>query len=156
MSAITITFGDQAENHKGMQIIGKMAEKGFTPEDLRSAQAKFEKQGYLTEFVDLCPFAESPTDPAAVLVVRKGADCLLQRQGKTRQELFDELRHLDWDSKAFMYGRVVDKHARHNLCFHDEEQAPDYETGKGRVIAWKSVPLLDITKKELTRFVENA
>lgn len=30
MSAITITFGDRAENHKGMQIVGKEAEHGFT------------------------------------------------------------------------------------------------------------------------------
>ena len=30
MSAVTITFGDQAENHKGMQIIGKMADKGYS------------------------------------------------------------------------------------------------------------------------------
>jgi hypothetical protein len=30
MSSITITFGDQAENHVGMQVIGKAADKGFT------------------------------------------------------------------------------------------------------------------------------
>lgn len=34
MSTFTITFGDQAENHKGMQVIGKMAERGFSPKDL--------------------------------------------------------------------------------------------------------------------------
>jgi hypothetical protein len=30
MSTITITFGDQAENHRGMQKIGKMEEKGYS------------------------------------------------------------------------------------------------------------------------------
>lgn len=34
MSSITITFGDQAENHKGMQIIGTPAEKGYSRQDL--------------------------------------------------------------------------------------------------------------------------
>lgn len=29
-NTITITFGDQAENHVGMQKIGKMANEGFT------------------------------------------------------------------------------------------------------------------------------
>ena len=30
----SLTFGDVAENHKGMQKIGKFCEKGFTVEDL--------------------------------------------------------------------------------------------------------------------------
>jgi hypothetical protein len=37
--SITLTFGDQAENHKGMQIIGQMAETGFDLEDFN--QEKF-------------------------------------------------------------------------------------------------------------------
>jgi len=40
------------------------------------------------------------------------------------KDLYEELSKLDWDSKAFMYGRVVTKHARHNLCFNDEPQDP--------------------------------
>lgn len=38
MSSITITFGDQAENHKGMQIIGAPAERGFSREEITAAQ----------------------------------------------------------------------------------------------------------------------
>jgi hypothetical protein len=41
MSTFTITFGDRAENHQGMQIIGKMAERGFSPEDLRETKDRF-------------------------------------------------------------------------------------------------------------------
>jgi len=37
---------------------------------------------------------------------------------------------------------VVQKHARHNLCFGEQGQAPNYEGGKGRVVAFDSVPLL--------------
>lgn len=46
MSSITITFGDQAENHKGMQIIGKPAEKGFSITELEEAKTLFENKGY--------------------------------------------------------------------------------------------------------------
>ena len=41
-----------------------------------------------------------------------------------------------------MYGRVVNKTARHNLCFDNTAQEPDYEKGKGRIIAYSQVPLL--------------
>jgi hypothetical protein len=34
---------------------------------------------------------------------------------------------LDWDQKAKMYGRVVNKSARYNLCYNLIPQEPDYE-----------------------------
>jgi hypothetical protein len=36
-----------------------------------------------------------------------------------------------------MYGRVVDKKARHNLCFAESGHTAAYEEGKGTVIAYK-------------------
>lgn len=39
-------------------------------------------------------------------------------------DLFNEQKNLDWDTKAYMYGRVVNKHARHNLCFGQDSQDP--------------------------------
>jgi hypothetical protein len=55
-----------------------------------------------------------------------------------------------------MYGRVVEKHARHNLCFDDEGQEPDYENKKGRVVAWKNVALLSRLRKNLGRYLKDA
>jgi hypothetical protein len=66
------------------------------------------------------------------------------------------LMDLDWDSKAFMYGRVVSKHARHNLCFADDGQEPNYEDGKGRVVEWKSVPLLSTLRANLGKYLKGA
>lgn len=43
-----------------------------------------------------------------------------------------------------MYGRVVNKHARHNLCSDEKSQNPNYETGKGTIVSWDTIPL---TKK---------
>lgn len=53
MSSVTITFGDAAENHRGMQIIGSQSEHGFTVDQLRRAQELFEKQGYKCILHDL-------------------------------------------------------------------------------------------------------
>lgn len=51
--AITITFGDQAENHVGMQQIGNMANSGFTINELLLAKARFEQIGCVCEMVNL-------------------------------------------------------------------------------------------------------
>jgi hypothetical protein len=38
---ITITFGDAAENHQGMEQLGLRQEKGFSIDDLSHAKAYF-------------------------------------------------------------------------------------------------------------------
>ena len=43
-STITITFGDQSENHVGMQKIGKLAENGFTINELNTAKKNSKKK----------------------------------------------------------------------------------------------------------------
>ena len=46
METITLTFGEMAENHKGMQIIGKKASKGLSTVELLQIKNNFEKLGY--------------------------------------------------------------------------------------------------------------
>jgi len=53
-----------------------------------------------------------------------------------------------------MYGRVVNKHARHNLCFADYEQDPDYENKKGRVVKFEDVPLTKFVREKLKEITE--
>jgi len=45
---ITITFGDRAENHVGMQKIGQLAENGFSIQDLENAKIYLENKGIIT------------------------------------------------------------------------------------------------------------
>jgi hypothetical protein len=52
-----------------------------------------------------------------------------------------------------MYGRVVTKHARHNLCFAVEPQEPDYAAGKGRVVAFAQTPLLSQARANLSEIL---
>ena len=70
-----------------------------------------------------------------------------------KDKLFLEQDALEKDTKAFMYGRVVNKHARHNLCFGEEHQEPKYEEGKGRVYAFNEVLLLNQIRNKLGEII---
>lgn len=141
----TLTYGDCAENHKGMQIIGTPSTKGYSLDDINKAKTWFESKGASCELHKLNILAEyeSVLPEANLLIVRKGADFILNEIGKNSNDFLNEQDILPKDSKAFMYGRVVNKHARHNLCFGKTYQAPDYEAGKGTVIPFENVPCLE-------------
>lgn len=149
-STITLTFGDQAENHVGMEQLGELVPEGqgFNEEDLNRAYDFFTTQGIAAELYHLHEAVDGMDDlpPAYLLVIRKATEYFLQdapqQRQQRRQTLFQEQAALPADKKAFMYGRVVNKHARWNLCFDTEGKEPDYEAGRGRVIAWDTVPLL--------------
>lgn len=134
---ITITFGDQAENHVGMEKIGQLASEGFTTGDLAEMKARFEADGIVVELIHL----NTPDLPEAqVLIARGAADVILRKNGATSDDMFNEQIALEWDTKAKMRGKVVNKHARHNLCYGETAQEPDYEAGKGRIVAFDNIP----------------
>lgn len=152
LQTFTITFGDAAENHKGMQIIGTKAENGFTFDDLFTIKSKFEDLKYKCELVKL---DYNDSDPASILIIRKGVNALLS-DGMKADDLYMEHLKLDVDKKAFMYGRVVNKSARYNLCFSDFSQEPDYENKKGRIVNFKDVKLTNMIRKNLVKLSPKA
>jgi hypothetical protein len=156
-SATTVTFGDVAENHAGMQRLGAMADRGFTLAELAEARRRFEALGYRCETVDLVEAAGDvgalALAPACVLIVRGGAGAFGEADAIGVEQ--DDLSALR-DTRARMYGRVVDKKARHNLCFGEAGQEPDYEAGRGRVVAFEDVPHLCAVRADLPRFFGEA
>lgn len=146
-STITLTFGDSAENHVGMEKLGTRVAigEGFTPQDLQIFQTNFQGDLYSLQIQD-----ELPT--ASVLVLRNGVQTILSSLGKTSSDLFQEQASLNVDKQAYMYGRVVKKHARWNLCFDEEGHDPDYARGKGRVVAYRDVPITFFLKEALPRY----
>lgn len=58
-------------------------------------------------------------------------------------------------SLAFMYGRVVNKHARWNVCISDYEQEPAYEDGKGRVVNFNNLPITKAIREKLPEYLVN-
>lgn len=150
-STITITFGDCAENHVGMQKLGEIGKEGFSLEDLDTFAKFFESKAtqenkISTEVINLGIEAddEIEQDPAHILVIRNGVSVFCNPE-----ELNKALLELEWDKKALMRGKVVNKHARHNLCFSFEDQEPDYEEGKGRIISFEHIPDLLKVKEGL-------
>jgi len=154
---VTITYGDRAENHVGMQQVGQLAENGFTYADLDSARQKFEALGCECELVDLRSEQDAllrQSLPAAhVLIVHDAVSKLLDSIGKNADDMIVEHNHLNLDKKAFMYGRVVNKSARYNLCFSTFSQEPDYSSGKGRIVDYIDVPLTSHIRDRLPHFI---
>jgi hypothetical protein len=136
----TITFGDQAENHVGMQKIGKASKNGYGYYEVKKIY-KILRKTYKAELVKLHLFTEVDCDKSCVLIIRNGIDFA--------NEMYEEQKKLNYDKKALMKGKVVNKHARHNLCFDEKEQEPDYENGKGRIVSYSQLPFLNKFRNKL-------
>jgi hypothetical protein len=150
---ITITFSERVENNVGMQMIGELADCGFTIEELEAAKLRFEETGCVCELVSLNQDIGINTEPASVLVIRNAVNKFLENQDADSDDLYVQLRDLEWDTKALMYGRVVNKHARSNLCFNDAAQEPNYAQGMGRIIPYDDVNLLKIVRDSLGEYI---
>lgn len=155
--AATLTFGDQGENHRGMQMIGSLAERGFSVEDLNAAKLKFDEAGCDSQLIsleELLPesLRSEETARAYILVVPGGVNAILE-SARGADELFEEQFGLTHDSQAFMYGRVVQKKARHNLCFDEVGQEPDYAEKKGRIVAYRDVPMTARLRESLKSWI---
>ena len=154
-TTMSITFGDRAENHVGMEMIGNLAPEGFSLSDLLQAKSKFELKGCDTELIELHNYLpdniEKEPYKSWVLIVRDGVSVLIRKHNTT--ELYYEQDFLSVDKKAKMRGKVVNKHARWNLCYGEHSQEPDYELGKGRIVGFSEVPILDELRNNMSEFL---
>ncbi len=150
----TLTFGDQGENHAGMQKIGALVDEGLSICEIKKVKDIFEEKGYTTEYFRLNDLLEVKEDveEAGIVVVRNGLSLLLNEVENGPNLFFKEQDKLKKDSKALMRGRVVNKHARYNLCFSDFSQDSDFEKGKGTVVNFKDVELLSIVRDNISKY----
>ncbi len=139
----TLTFCEVAENHKGMQMIGEMAKEGYSLKQLK----RFAKSFTTRTLYDL----SLDENKAYLLVAKGGVDQLFKNEPElcSSEALLEEQKALEKDAKALMYGRVVNKKARQNLCFADFSQKADYEIGKGTVVDFKDVAVLSSLRDKL-------
>lgn len=99
------------------------------------------------------PLAIKEVENAYILILRNGVDTLLENCSEyTQSDLFNEQCELDLDKKAWMRGRVVNKHARWNLCFDTYDQEPDYENKKGRIVSYSRVPITQLLLNQFSNF----
>jgi len=153
----TITFGDVAENHARMQKIGSLHESGYSIEKLKNIQEKLVGYGLETEMIDLnrgsdgSEFGEE-FEKAKDLIIRRGGQFILGDEFNNLMAENDELCH---DKMALMRGKVVNKIARHNLCFADLDQEPLYSEGKGRIVSWGRVSRISQIRQVISEWTED-
>jgi hypothetical protein len=135
-----------------MQKVGNLSDCGFNLDDLNRIKDWFESKGSKCNIVNLHWLLgeedAQAKNPAYILIIKNAVNSLLESE-EGANLLFNEQDVLEKDTKAFMYGRVVNKHARHNLCFGEEHQEPDYENGMGRIYAFNEVPLLKRIREKI-------
>jgi len=160
-----------------MQQLGCMSAHGHSVDDLRSmresAEAMAAAQGLtistelhhlafallpneLDEARSMSNFPSlSKDEEAYVLVIRKGASLLLGASDSNSNVAMaayeKELAGLDVDKQALMRGRVVNKHARWNVCFDSNPQKANIAAGQGTVVAFESVPCTLRMRNNLSR-----
>jgi len=140
---ITLTFSESVENHRGNQVLGKIADKGFNLDDINPLLQ------YPHELYNLNNLLGGDiTDTAHFIVFRNGLKTMFNID---HEDLYKEHSVLNPDTKCIMYGRVVNKKARHNLCFDDFNQSPEYESGKGTVIDFKDLPITNKLRNSISQ-----
>lgn len=79
--SISLTLGDRAENHFGMQLIGNLAKEGFTLKDLKKIKNKFNSKNVECEFINLKDYLDDEYKKEAqeggILIIRNGINFLL-------------------------------------------------------------------------------
>lgn len=152
--AICLTCGEQSENHVGMQKQGKgLSKSGFSLEELMNAKKNFENIGCNCEYYRLDNMIEGDGfEEAALLIIRNG---IFKITGKNAHQMYLENTNYKWDSKYWDVRRskVLNKRARHNVCFGSMNQDPDFENKKGTIIAYDRVPITTLWKNSLSKFI---
>jgi hypothetical protein len=162
-SIVTLTLGDQAENHAGMQKLGELVDagQGFNLVDMEIMKEKLEAIGIVCEMVslDLCQelsvadINDMPEEDAYVLIIREGVNKILRNCSEfSHENLFEEHINLEHDKQAWMKGKVVNKHARWNLCFDDVAQPPNYEEKKGRIVSYDEIPVTKMLMSQIAYY----
>lgn len=152
----TLTFGCQSENHIGMQKIGSsLSNKGFTLEELKNIKNICELKKFdciLYNLHDEINDINIDNYKAYILVIKKGVNLFTNSS-----DVFSILDNLNWDKKYFDIRRqkVLNKHARYNLCFSNYEQEPVYQNKKGRIYNINQFECLKDLKNGFELFGEN-
>lgn len=157
-AACTVTFSSCVENHVGNQQLGERATEGYSYEELCDAEIYMDSLGCETELIALHEALDPPlrdtVEPAWVLVLRDCArviGCNPDIAYQENMQLPHDRKYLDTRQK-----RVKNKRARYNLCYTDTAQEPCYEEGKGRVVAWESIPETEKVRDFLEEIIPRA
>lgn len=147
---VSLTFCDSGENHAGMKMLGERVDpgEGFAVEDLLRAKANFEALGCECEMLDFASMLhEIAGETLQLNIPEGGAGYVLIIRGGAKvfgdvEEMKKEMGGFEWDKKYWCARRkkVLNKHARANVCFDVHACDADYEQGQGTIVSWDAVP----------------
>ena len=175
---ISLTCAPGGENHRGNQLIGRMPIKGegFTANDLDEGLTPHftELMGNeRAEIVDLNAYSLEKKindlediDQARVLLLRRWVQ--YNFGDVATKYIYCEMKDDNWDSKFLdpnkyrtelvdgvevrKRGRVLNKHARHNICYVDGmNQEANYLEGMGTIIDLKTKTQLFLAVETLKK-----
>ncbi len=150
-TVITMTFCECSENHYGMEMNGNIAEEGFIKDDINEAKLYAIKNNLKFDYYKLHSSLEnySEEEKAYVLVIRGGIDHILGDMNQ--KQAYNELFNVNWDTKYYDVRRkkVLNKHARKNMCVGDTEQIADFENKKGTIFLFSKFKSLTIIRDKL-------
>ena len=144
----SLTVGNGGENHVGMEFIGSIRKKGegWNLKKLRYARGILEDIFNLeVELYNLNELLEDVTiedslqpEPAYFMHVKNFLT------PDVHNEYLKELNSYEWDNKYYCTRRkrVLNKHARTNVCYGKKHRDPDYENKKGTIIGYDESPLV--------------
>ncbi len=145
---ISLTFSSSVENHRGMEIIGNQNARGLTMDECIELSKRYPDCSEIKKLNELLPTnldveVKSKIEDAVVLIFRNGVQNVLNLDP---DELYKEQAKLEYDSKMYAYGKIMNKKARYNLCFADFSQTSDFANKKGTVINFED-ERIKLTKK---------
>jgi len=144
---IAITFGERAESRAGGPMVGdRIAEQGFSVEELQSIAEKFD--GSITLLHNLLPSNHRAGNEAAVLLIRHGVEKL----GFSPDQLMQEQNAVDYDKKEYSsrFKSTRNSLARHNIVFGPRRIPHSVDYQQNTVVGWSEVPLLAALRDSLS------
>lgn len=149
---VTLTFGDVAENYAGMEKIGIMADHGFLEDDIWRLANIFSDKSEVYDLAGLISDWHYPRHRPLLLIVRDPypdlKDELFNIMSRDTETLDDNgfLNGVCWDKQKFQFQKVVNSHARYNLCFSDLgsnlKRHSDIQNKKGTIYNIQAIPQL--------------
>ena len=150
-----ITFGEVAILHVGGKEIGTRRDKGFSVDDLRLIKDEFGKYGELLVLSDNLPENLKYEHEAAVLVIRNGANILLQDKYGKNKLFMEQQGSVVYDDKYWdnRRGKTLNKRARKNTVFGDTDVQHSDDYKQSTINGFGKLEYLNKIKTELPKFL---
>jgi hypothetical protein len=151
-----ITFGEVSILHVGGKEYGKIRNKGFSCEELQKINKDYPNETEYISISDSLPENRRSGNEAGVLVFRcknkDEEDYKLPLSNKISNKLYEEQEKCQYDTKYWDNRRqkTLNKRARLNIMFGNEEQNHNEDYKIPTIISFNSLPHLSIIREQLS------